>query len=272
MADTVAQTGVTPKLSLEGVTKVFTSNTQVVEAVQAITPHVAAGEFLCMVGSSGCGKTTLLNLIAGLEFPTTGKVLVDGKPVKGPGSDRMMMFQEHALFPWRSVIGNVLFGIEHQRQLNRKERFERARHYLDMVQLSGFEKSRIHELSGGMRQRVALARALTPEPDIILFDEPFGSLDALTRERFYAQIQEIFLRTKKTGVFVTHNVREAACLGDRVVVLTSRPGRIKREIAVPLPRPRDFYDPDVSRLAGQILGELRSELPPTGDTNHETEA
>jgi len=269
MADAAAQTGSIPKLSLEGVTRVFSAGTQVIEAVQSITFNVGAGEFLCMVGSSGCGKTTLLNLIAGLDFPTHGRVLVDGKPVKGPGSDRMMMFQEHALFPWRSVIGNVLFGIEHQRHLGKKERFERARHYLDMVQLSRFEKSRIHELSGGMKQRVALARALAPDPDIILFDEPFGSLDALTRERFYAQIQEIFRRTKKTGLFVTHNVREAACLGDRVVVLTSRPGRIKREIAIPLARPRDFYDPDVSRLAGQILGELRSELPATGDTNHE---
>lgn len=137
-----------------------------------------------------------------------------------------------------------------------------------MVQLSAFERAQIHELSGGMKQRVALARALAPDPEIVLFDEPFGSLDALTRERFYAQIQEIFARTHKTALFVTHNVREAACLGDRVVVLRSQPGAVKSITAIPLPRPRDFYDPDVSRFAGYILGELRSELGPVGEARH----
>jgi len=188
---------------------------------------------------------------------------VDGAPVRGPGPDRMIMFQEHALFPWLTAIQNVMFGLEHQGHLTRAERRDRARHYLDVVRLNSFENARVHELSGGMKQRVALARALAPDPAILLFDEPFGSLDALTRERFYAHIQAIFAQTHKTAVFVTHNTREAACLGDRVVVLTSRPGRVKRDIPIPLPHPRDFYDPEVSKLAGHILGELRSELSPT---------
>ncbi len=233
------------------------------EALRSVTLDVREREFVVVVGSSGCGKTTLLNLVAGLEFPSRGSVLVNGRAVTGPGPDRMMMFQEPALFPWLSVAGNVLFGLRHQGHLSRAERRERARHYLDLVRLSAFERARIHELSGGMRQRVALARALAPDPDIILFDEPFGSLDALTRERFYAQIQEIFARTRKTCIFVTHNVREAACLGDRVVVLSSQPGRIRCVVDIPLPRPRDFYDPEVSKLASHILHELRSEPAPT---------
>ena len=254
-----------PTLQLIGVTKAFTARNATVEALKDIDLSVHQGEFVVVVGSSGCGKTTLLNLIAGFEQPTQGQVLVDGKPVSGPGFDRMMMFQDHALFPWLTVIENVMFGLKHQQHRSRAEQVERARHYLEMVDLSAFEKARIHELSGGMKQRVALARALAPDPEIILFDEPFGSLDALTRERFYAQIQDIFASTHKTALFVTHNVREAACLGDRVVVLTSRPGRIKCDIAIPLSRPRDFYDPDVSRFGGQILHELRSELAASGE-------
>ncbi len=262
-----------PTLRLIGVTKSFTVRDATVDALKDIDLAVRHGEFVVVVGSSGCGKTTLLNLIAGFEQPTQGEVLVDGKLVSGPGFDRMMMFQDHALFPWLNVIENVAFGLKRQQNLTRAERIDRARHFLDMVELSTFEKARIHELSGGMRQRVALARALAPDPEIILFDEPFGSLDALTRERFYAQIQRIFGSTHKTALFVTHNVREAACLGDRVLVLTSRPGRIKCDIEIPLPRPRDFYDPEVSRFGGQILHELRSELASSGEgeaVRHET--
>lgn len=243
------------KVRIENVGKTFRGARGPVEALRAVTLDVREREFVVVVGSSGCGKTTLLNLVAGLESPSEGRVLVDGGLVSGPGPDRMMMFQEPALFPWLTVAGNVLFGMRHQGHVSRAERRERVRHYLDMVRLSAFEHARIHELSGGMKQRVALA----PDPDVILFDEPFGSLDALTRERFYAQIQEIFGRTGKTGLFVTHNVREAACLGDRVVVLSPQPGRIRCVVDVPLPRPRDFYDPEVSKLASHILHELRSE-------------
>lgn len=248
----------TPVLRLREVTKTFGSGREQRPALRAITLDVVRGEFVVLVGPSGCGKTTLLNLIGGLETPTSGEVLVEDRPVAGPGADRMMVFQEHALFPWLSVLENVEFGLRYLKHLSRGECGRRARQYLEMVELADMAGARIHELSGGMRQRVALARALAPDPAIVLFDEPFGSLDALTRERLYAQIQAVIARSGKTCVFVTHNVREAACLGDRVVVLGSRPGRIRAVVGVPLSRPRDFYDPEVSRLGGLILHELRA--------------
>ncbi len=248
------------RLAVEGVSKIFTASHGPVEALRKTDMRVGAGEFVVLVGSSGCGKTTLLNMIAGFEAPTTGAITMDGEAVSGPSPRRMMMFQEHALFPWLTAVENVMFGLGYQnRRLSLRKQRERALHYLEMVQLGRFANANIHELSGGMRQRVSLARALAPEPEIILFDEPFGALDALSRERFYAHIQGIFARTGKTAVFVTHNVREAACLADRVLVFSSRPGRVRAEIPVPLPRPRDFYDPEVARLAGRILEELRAD-------------
>ncbi len=248
------------KVSLLGTTKAFATRKGIIDALQPTTLEVREGEFLVLVGPSGCGKSTLLNLIAGFDAPTSGQVLVDGKTVTGPGYDRMVMFQEHALFPWLNVIDNVIFGLKRKRKLTRADRREVARYYLDLVHLTKFENAYIHELSGGMKQRVALARALAPNPRILLMDEPFGALDALTRERLYGQVQEIFARTQKTVIFVTHNVREAACLGDRVMVFTQRPGRIKREITLNLSRPRAFNDPAVSEYAAQILIELKSEL------------
>jgi NitT/TauT family transport system ATP-binding protein len=252
-----------PALRIRDVTKVFASSRQELVALESIQLDVFPGEFVVLVGPSGCGKTTLLNLIAGLDTPTRGQVLAGDREVSGPGADRMMMFQEHALFPWLSVLGNVMFGLRYLQHLSRTECRERARHYLDMVELADSADARIHELSGGMRQRVALARALAPDPGIILFDEPFGSLDALTRERLYVQLQAVIGKTRKTCVFVTHNVREAACLGDRVVVLGPRPSRIRTIIGIPLARPRDFYDPEVSRLGGSILRELRASENPS---------
>jgi NitT/TauT family transport system ATP-binding protein len=254
---TDAQKPEPPLLQLQNVTRVYAGPRGPTVAVENISFAVQPGDFVVLVGASGCGKTTLLNLIAGLDRPTHGEISVRGRPVTGPGPDRMMMFQEHGLFPWLDVIGNVMFGLRHLKHLTRRQCRETAHRYLDLVELNGHEHSRIHELSSGMRQRVALARALAPDPEIILFDEPFGALDALTRERFYAQLQAIMAKTRKTAVFVTHNVREAACLGDRVIVLASRPGRIQAVVEVPLPRPRDFYDPEVSRLAGKILHALR---------------
>ena len=248
------------KVSLIEVSKVFANKKGQTEAIQFINLEVQEAEFLILVGPSGCGKSTLLNLIAGFDFPTSGKVLADNKPVTGPAFDRMVMFQEHALFPWLNVIDNVIFGLKCKKKLKPIDRREVARYYLNLVHLSKFEKSYIHELSGGMKQRVTLARALAPNPRILLMDEPFGALDALTRERLYRQIQEIFARTRKTVIFVTHNVREAACLGDRVITFTSRPGRLKSEILIPLSRPRGFYDSEVSRFAQQILDDLKTEL------------
>jgi NitT/TauT family transport system ATP-binding protein len=245
-------------LRLTGVTKAYeTIRGERVEALAPVDLTINAGEFAVIVGASGCGKTTLLNLVAGFEVPTEGTVSIDDRPITGPGRDRMMLFQEHALFPWLTVIENVMFGLRYDTPGSQADHRDQARRYLDLVGLGRFAAAHIHELSGGMRQRVALARALAPEPEIILFDEPFGALDALTRERFYTQIQALFALRRITGLFVTHNVREAACLGDRVLVMSNRPGRIMKDIPVPLPRPRDFYDPEVSKLAGHILHELR---------------
>jgi NitT/TauT family transport system ATP-binding protein len=231
------------KLIVENVSKRFRSagrSRQDVQALENVNLQVDEGEYVCLVGRSGCGKTTLLNVIAGLEKPDSGRVLVDGKLVVEPGRDRMVMFQEAALFPWLDVLSNVLFGLRLKPHLTEKDRIEVANFYLKMIGLEKFRHSNIHELSGGMKQRVALARALAPNPRVLLMDEPFGALDALTREQLYGDIQDIWLRRRKTIVFVTHNVREAVCLGDRVLVFSPNPGRIVEEYRIDLPRPRDI--------------------------------
>lgn len=260
------------KVSITAVTKAFATREGIIEALQPTTLEVKEGEFLILVGPSGCGKSTLLNLIAGFELPTSGHLLADGVPITKPGHDRMVMFQEHALFPWLNVIDNVIFGLKRIASLTPADRKEVARYYLDLVHLRKFETAYVHELSGGMKQRVALARALAPNPRILLMDEPFAALDALTRERLYGQVQQIFERTRKTVIFVTHNVREAACLGDRIMIFTSRPGRIKREMIVDMPRPRGFYDPAVSEIAADVLAELKAELGEDEGDNDETKS
>jgi len=247
------------RITLAGVTKRFVTPRASVDALGPITLGAAEGEFVVLVGPSGCGKTTLLNLVAGFETATEGEVRVDGAPVAGPGPDRAMIFQEPALFPWLSVEDNVGFGLRQHAGIPAAERRAIARDYLRLVHLQGFERAFVHELSGGMKQRAALARALAPQPRALLCDEPFGSLDALTRERLYAELQELHARTRRTTLFVTHNTREAACLADRVVVLTARPATIASVVPVDLPRPRNFYDPRVSELAGEILAKLRSD-------------
>jgi NitT/TauT family transport system ATP-binding protein len=244
------------RLQVEGVSKSFLAGRVPVEALVEIDLQVAEGEFVCLVGPSGCGKSTLLNLIAGLERPDGGRVLVDGRPVTGPGRERMMMFQEPALFPWLDVRGNVLFGLRLKPGLDRHDRQEVARFYLRLVGLERFARAAIHELSGGMKQRVALARALAPNPSILLMDEPFASLDAMTRERLYTDLQEIWEKRRKTIVFVTHNVREAVCLGDRVALFAPSPGRIREQFPVALPRPRIINDVEVARHARHITEAL----------------
>ena len=228
-------------------------------ALDDINLQVRVGEFLCIVGPSGCGKSTLLHLIAGLHTQTSGQVLVDGHPVQGPGTDRILIFQEHGLFPWLTVAENVEFGMK-MKGVAKAERQERMRHYLRMVHLAKFEKSYIHQLSGGMRQRVAIARALAPEPDVLLMDEPFAALDAQTRDLLHDELERIWSETGRTIIFVTHNVREAVRLGDRVVLLTFRPGRVKSEFPVTLPRPRSLEDPEVALAAREVLDELRDEI------------
>ena len=246
------------KLAIENVSKCFLSASGNVLALDRVSLNVAEGEFLCLVGASGCGKTTLLNIIAGLEKPDGGTVLADGKPVTGPGLERLVMFQEPALFPWLNVFGNVLFPLKLKPNLTNKDRHDVAKYYLELVGLSRFERANIHELSGGMKQRVSLARALAPNPRVLLMDEPFAALDALTREQLYGDIQEIWKARRKTIVFVTHNVREAACLGDRVLVFSPHPGRIREEFAVDLPRPRDIDSVDLAAHATEITKALKS--------------
>jgi NitT/TauT family transport system ATP-binding protein len=228
-------------------------------ALDGIDLKVRAGEFLCIVGPSGCGKSTLLHIVTGLHRPTSGSVMVDDKRVDGPSTNRILIFQELGLFPWLTVGQNVEFGLK-MAGLSRSERREKVARYLRMVHLSDFGESFIHQLSGGMRQRVALARALATEPDVLLMDEPFAALDAQTRDLLHDELERIWAETGRTIIFVTHNVREAARLGDRVVVLTFRPGRIKREFVVDLPRPRQIEDGSVAGMAREILNELREEI------------
>jgi NitT/TauT family transport system ATP-binding protein len=246
------------KLSIENVSKNFRGASGPVLALDRVSLNVAEAEFVCLVGASGCGKTTLLNIIAGLEKPDSGTVLADGKPVTGPGRERLVMFQEPALFPWLDVLGNVLFGLKLKPNLTRKDRRDVASYYLELVGLRRFERANVHELSGGMKQRVSLARALAPNPRVLLMDEPFAALDALTREQLYGDIQRIWKARRKTIIFVTHNVREAACLGDRVLVFSPHPGRIREEFAVDLPRPRDINSVDLAAHATQITKALKS--------------
>jgi NitT/TauT family transport system ATP-binding protein len=246
------------KLAIENVSKSFRGASGSVLALDRVTLDVAEAEFLCLVGASGCGKTTLLNIIAGLEKPDSGTVLADGNPITGPGRERLVMFQEPALFPWLNVFGNVLFGLKLKPNLTRKDRRDVASYYLELVGLSRFERANIHELSGGMKQRVSLARALAPNPRVLLMDEPFAALDALTREQLYGDIQRIWKARRKTIVFVTHNVREAACLGDRVLLFAPHPGRIHEEFTVDLPRPRDINSVDLAAYATRITKALKS--------------
>jgi NitT/TauT family transport system ATP-binding protein len=244
--------------------KTYENASKTIHALQPINLEVRQGEFVVFFGPSGCGKSTLLNMIAGFEGPTSGEILLEGKPIRKPGPDRLMLFQEHALFPWLNVMDNVLYGLKRHRKywFKRKRQRERARELLAMVHLQEFEKASIHELSGGMKQRVALARALAPDPKVLLVDEPFPALDALVRAKLYAELQEILVRTRKTILSVTHDPHEAACLGDRVLVFTGRPGKIKTAIRVDLPRPRDINDPKVAEFAGRIMAELEPERKP----------
>ena len=229
------------KIVVDGVDKTFRSGSGPVEALRGVDFDVREGEFVCIIGSSGAGKTTLFRIIAGLEAPTSGAVRLDGDRVEGPGTDRGMVFQEYGLFPWRTVLGNVTFGLE-QRAMSGSARRERAREMIDLVGLGEFEDSYPKELSGGMKQRVGIARALAVDPEILLMDEPFGSVDAQTKQRLHGELLDIWGETGKTVLFVTHDVDEAVTLADRVVVLTGSPGSVHEVVDVDLDRPRARTD------------------------------
>jgi len=225
-------------------------------ALHDVNIEVHAGEFVCLVGPSGCGKTTLLYALAGHIAPSGGRIAIDGVQVKGPGPDRLLLFQEPALFPWLTVCQNLVFALRAQ-GLSRQAAYARARTFTSLVHLDGFEDTHPHQLSGGMRMRVQLARALALDPAVLLMDEPFAALDAQTRSHMHELLQRIWLRDRKTVVFVTHDVREALVLGDRVVVMAARPGRVLQDLEVRLPRPRDPDDEALVEMSRRIREELQ---------------
>ena len=253
----------TAKLELRGVSMWFeTLSGDVVEALRGVTFDVHAGEFVSVVGASGCGKTTLLRLVDGLLAPSRGEVLLDGRPIAGPGLDRALVFQLDALFPWRTVLDNVLFGLEVQGRLGEEAR-RAAGELLRFVGLGGFERAYPHELSGGMRQRTNLARALAVDPEVLLMDEPFASLDAQTREIMQAELLRIWNARRKTVLFITHQIDEAIYLSDRVVVLTRRPGQVGDVLAVDLPRPRRLdvkRTPAFGALVDRVWKRIETEV------------
>jgi NitT/TauT family transport system ATP-binding protein len=231
-------------------------------ALKDFSVQIREGEFLTIVGPSGCGKSTFLNLVAGLWFPASGELLVNGRRVTGPAQDRAVVFQEYALMPWRTVEGNVRFGLEMQRRIDSSTN-DKIAHYIDLVGLKGFEDAYPRELSGGMRQRVGLARALATEPRILLMDEPFAAVDAITREVMQDELSQIVVKTGQTIVFITHSVDEAITLGDRIVVVTNRPGRVKETIPVTISRPRSGrairHMPEYSEIRDRIWDLLGNE-------------
>jgi NitT/TauT family transport system ATP-binding protein len=246
-------------LELRHVSKSFRTRRGCVEVLQDLSFSLAPGEFVCLLGPSGCGKSTLLYMIAGLERPDSGEITMDGQPLDGPGGDRVLIFQEAALFPWLNVRDNVAFGLS-IKGMARSEQEDRVQRFLKLVRLERFARAYVHELSGGMKQRVALARALALDPEVLLMDEPFAALDAQTRDRLHDELQAIWAETGKTVVFVTHNVREAMVLGDRVLLLSSRPARLLRDYRCALPRPREIEDHALIDAARAVIAELKAEV------------
>src|SRR5574338_918651 len=247
------------KLEARNIVKRFDHNGNFVVALDGINLKVDEGDFVCIVGPSGCGKSTFLNIIAGLEKPDSGEILLNGNSISTPGPDRTMVFQEGALFPWLKVIDNVEFGLK-MAGIPKEERREISQRYLDMMQLTKFADSYIYQLSTGMKQRVAIARALAMDPEILLMDEPFAALDSQTRDLLLVELQLIWERTKKTIIFVTHNISESVILGNRVVVFKNRPSKIKKEIVINYRRPRLAEDENLLKYQQQIITELKSEI------------
>lgn len=246
------------KLRVEGLSKVFDDGNRRVEALTGIDLEIRKSEFVMIVGPSGCGKTTLINIIGGLETASAGSVLLDGRPVIGPGADRGMVFQGYSLFPWLTVQKNVEFGLK-MKNVPAAQRREQAQRYIELVGLQGFERALPKQLSGGMKQRVAIARTLANEPEVLLMDEPFGALDAQTRVVMQELLADISRRTGTTILFITHDIDEAVLLGDRIYVMSRRPGRIRESLAVDLPQPRSHHSlvlPEFLRIKERIMEML----------------
>jgi nitrate ABC transporter ATP-binding subunit len=246
-------------LMVRGVTKRFAVGDGEIEALAPVDLTIRKGEFVCLIGASGCGKSTLLRLIAGFEEPTTGEVSIDGRAISGPGSDRGMVFQDYALFPWMTVRENISFG-PRQKQLPREEIAKTTAEFVRMVGLERFADRYPNQLSGGMKQRVAIARVLANDAGILLMDEPFGALDALTREQLQHELLQIWKRTGFTAIFVTHSVEEAVLLADRVLVMSAGPGRIDGDFRIDLPRPRDVSSPEFNAQRRDVARRLTSHL------------
>ncbi len=246
-------------IQIEGLFKAFTKDKFSVVALQGFDLNVRDGELVCLLGPSGCGKTTVLRIVAGLESKTAGAVRVHGREVVDAGSDRGMVFQEFALFPWRTVQGNIQFGLE-VKGIEPEKRNEISQKLIDLVGLRGFERAHPGQLSGGMKQRVGIARALANDPAVLLMDEPFGALDAQTRNLMQKELLRIWSATRKTILFVTHSVDEAVFLADRIVVMTARPGKVREIIDVNLPKPRDRTSREFISVRGKVLTELDEEF------------
>ncbi|MPZ88340.1 MAG: ATP-binding cassette domain-containing protein [Nitriliruptorales bacterium] len=249
-----------PKIQADGVNVAFpVAGGTTFQAIEDLTASVESGEFVCLLGPSGCGKSTFLNLVAGYQTPTWGTLTMDGEPIKGPGRDRVMVFQDYSLFEWRTVLHNVTFGLE-MAGIPRRERVETAREYLRLVGLASSEDKYPHALSGGMKQRVGIARALAIQPEVLLMDEPFGALDAQTRLVMQDEMLRIWEETRTTVLFVTHAVDEAIFLADRIFVLTASPGRLKAIVPVEMPRPRTRTSRDFVALYEHLEDLLRDEV------------
>jgi len=252
------------EVKIRGLNKTFITDARTVEAVKDVNLDIKDSEFLCVVGHSGCGKTTILNILGGFLRPTSGEILIDDKPIQNViTADDVsigVVFQEYALFPWRTAIGNVEFGLA-MHGLGKRDRRTKALEFLRLVHLEEFADVYPHELSGGMRQRVAVARAMAYEPALLLMDEPFGALDAQTRERLQTLTENVWIRTRKTIFYVTHNLSEAVYLADRIVVMRPRPGRIHEIVEVNLARPRDSFDPKFIDLLRHVTEAIKEDAP-----------
>jgi len=251
------------KIVAEAIVKRFGEGAKSVVALDGLDLSVPEGQFLCILGPSGCGKSTLLFITAGLESATSGRITVDGTPVTRPGRERGMLFQQFALFPWRTARQNIEFGLELQGR-GKRERWERTKRWLATMHLEEFADAYPHQLSGGMQQRIAIARLLVNEPDILLMDEPFAALDAQTRTLLGEELVRVWQETRRTVLFVTHSVDEAIFLADRLIVMTRRPGRIKADLPIALPRPRDPAADDFNAVRREVTRLIRSEVDARG--------